>query len=242
MGRIDKSEKDNARNAARQADKARTLAVADLVVRVATGKAFPAEIDLALEQGTIGAAEHAGFLAKIERFKHDRASMIEGMERLSDLLARRQKPDGADPADRAAVDAVFENLAEDIAEHPPEDRAWIEDDYVRRTGMLPATLRDHLLAGMFSEDPAAQVAAAGRLVAFEDADPALTAEFPDDMLARARTIEAFAYPGLTPARIVQLADKPSCTQTLRESNGLNRRNRKLGAGQDRRRHHHIVDR
>ena len=61
-----------------------------------------------------------------------------------------EKPDAGDPADRAAVDAVFENLAEDIAEHPPEDRASIEDDYVRRTGMLPAALRDTLIGGMLS--------------------------------------------------------------------------------------------
>ncbi len=45
--------------------------------------------------------------------------------------------------------------------------------------MLPAALRDRLLAGMLSDDAAAQVAAVGRLVTFEDADPALTAVIPD---------------------------------------------------------------
>ena len=78
---------------------------------------------------------------------------------------------------------MFANLAEDIAEHPPEDRASIEDDYVAATGMLPAVLRDTLIGGMLSEDPAAQVAAAGRFVAFEDSDPALTADIPEDLLA-----------------------------------------------------------
>ena len=65
---------------------------------------------------------------------------------------------------------MFENLAEDIAEHPPEDRASIEDDYVAATGMLPAALRDSLIGGMLSEDPAAQVAAV-RLLAFEISIP-----------------------------------------------------------------------
>ena len=50
--------------------------------------------------------------------------------------------------------------------------------------MLPAALRDSLIGGMISEDPAAQVAAAGRFVAFEDADPVLIAEIPSDTLAR----------------------------------------------------------
>ncbi|MCH7711237.1 MAG: hypothetical protein IH903_06315, partial [Proteobacteria bacterium] len=59
---------------------------------------------------------------------------------------------------------MFANLAEDIAEHPPEDRASVEDDYVAATGMLSAVLRDSLIGGMYSEDPAAQVAAAGRFV------------------------------------------------------------------------------
>ena len=207
LGRIEKTERDSAFKAAEEADRARKLAVAEIGLRVATGNAFPGEIDLALAQGTIGAGQHARFLAKIERFQDDRARRIEGMVRVNDLLARREKPDAEDAADRAAVDALFEGLAEDIAEHPPEDRAWIEDDYVARTGMLPAALRDRLLGGMFSEDPAAQVTAAGRLVAFDSSDPTLTAEFPDDMLARARAIKAFTLPGFSPARTVQVADE-----------------------------------
>ncbi len=147
LGRIDMSEEDNAAKAAEEADRARRLAVAEIGLRAGRGQVFPQELDTALAQGTIGAEEHAGFLAEIERFKDDRARRIEGMERLSDLLARRQRPDAEDAADRAAVDAVFENLAEDIAGHPPEDRASIEDDYVRRTGMLPAALRDTLIGG-----------------------------------------------------------------------------------------------
>ena len=242
MGRIEKSDRDAAAQAALEADTARTVAVAETDLRVARGQLFPVELEVALAQGTIGAEEHTDFLAALKRFKDERARRIEGMERIDDLLARRQKPDGADPADRTAVDAVFENLAEDIAEQPPEDRAWIEDNFVRRTGMLPAALRDRLLGGMFSDDTAIQVAAAERIVRLWDIEPTVGDDIPDYMLARARTIKAFAYPGLTPDRTVQLADIPSCSQILRESNGLNRRNHKLGAGQDRRRHHHIVDR
>ena len=37
-----------------------------------------------------------------------------------------EKPDAGDPADRAAVDAVFEDLAEAIAGRPPEEKANIE--------------------------------------------------------------------------------------------------------------------
>jgi len=207
LGRIDMSEEDNAAKAAEEAAEARSAGVADLVVRVATGKVFPVELEVALAQGTIGAEEHAGFLAALERFKDDRARRIEGKERINELLARREKPDPADAADRAAVDAVFESLARTFAEHPAEGRASIEDDYVRRTGMLPAALRDSLIGGMLSEDPAAQVAAAGRFVAFDNSDPVLIAEIPDDTLTRARTINAFAYPGLPAARIVQLAEE-----------------------------------
>ena len=207
LGRIDKTEKDNARNAAKQADKANTVAVADLDFRVATGQAFREELDFELEQGTIGAEEHADFMAELEQQDEDSTRRADGTARVNDKLARREKPDAGDPADRAAVDVLFEGLAEAIAGRPPEEQAFIETRFVRRTGMLPAALRDDLTAGMFSEDPAAQVAAAGRLVALEDADPAVTADIPADILDRARTITAFAYPGLTPARIVQLADE-----------------------------------
>ena len=71
--------------------------------------------------------------------------------------------------------------------------------------MLPAALRDSLIGGMLSEDPAAQVAAAGRFVAFDNSDPVLIINLPADTLTRARTINAYAYPGLPPARIVKLA-------------------------------------
>ena len=74
--------------------------------------------------------------------------------------------------------------------------------------MLPAALRDSLIGGMFSEDPAAQVAAAGRFVTFEDADPAFTADIPDDTLTRARMINAYAYPN-PPPRLPLLLPSPS---------------------------------
>ena len=44
-------------------------------------------------------------------------------------------------------------------------------------------------------------------MAFEDSDPVLTADIPDDILARARMINAYVYPGLPPARIVLLASE-----------------------------------
>ncbi|MCH8197041.1 MAG: hypothetical protein IH904_03060 [Proteobacteria bacterium] len=207
LGRIAKSERDNARNAAKQADKAKTVAVADLDFRVATGQAFAEELDFEFEEGTISVAEYAEFLAELEQQDEDSARRADGMVRVKGKLANGEKPDPDDPADRAAMDVLFDDLVEANAGRPPEERANIETRFVRRTGMLPDALRDSLLAGMFSEDPAAQVAAAGRFVAFDEADPALVVPLPADILDRARTITAFAYPGLTPARIVQLADE-----------------------------------
>ena len=199
MGRIDKSERDNARNAALEAAEARSAGVAEIGLRSSNGQAFREELDLEFEEGTISAAEYADFLAELKRFDVDSARRAEGIERVNDMLARREKPDGADPTDRAAVDVVFEDLAEAIAERPPEERAFIETRFVRRTGMLPAALRDSLIGGMFSEDPAAQVATAGRIVRLGDIEPTVGAEIPDDTLTRARMINAFALPGLTPA-------------------------------------------
>jgi hypothetical protein len=49
-------------------------------------------------------------------------------------------------------------------------------------------------------------------VAFEDSDPVLLVPLPADTLDRARTITAFAYPGLPPARIVQLAEEKMAQQ------------------------------
>jgi len=48
--------------------------------------------------------------------------------------------------------------------------------------------------------------------AFEDAGPALIADIPGDTLSRAQAINAFAYPGLTPARIVLLAKEKMAQQ------------------------------
>ena len=155
MGRIDMSETDNAAKAAEGTDRARRLAVAEIGLRAGRGQVFPQELDVALAQETIGAEQHAGFLAAIEQQDEDSARRADGTARVNDKLARLEKPDAADPADRAAVDVVFEDIAEAIAGRPPEERAIIETRFGRRTGMLPAALRDSLLGGMFSEDPAA---------------------------------------------------------------------------------------
>ncbi|MEE9250041.1 MAG: hypothetical protein V3U93_02810 [Alphaproteobacteria bacterium] len=151
--------------------------------RFAGCQAFREELDFELEQGTISPEEHADFMAEFERQDEDHTRRADGTARVNDKLARREKPDAGDPAERAAVDVVFEDIAEANAQRPPEEKALIETRFVRRTGMLPAALRDSLLAGMLSEDPAAQVAAARRLVAFEDSDPAVTAEIAEDLLA-----------------------------------------------------------
>ena len=79
LDRIDKTEKDNAFKAAEETVRARRLAVAEIGLRVRKGQVFPAELDAALAQGTIGSEEHTGFLAKIERFNEDRAKRIEDM-------------------------------------------------------------------------------------------------------------------------------------------------------------------
>ncbi|MCH8183999.1 MAG: hypothetical protein IID55_12520 [Proteobacteria bacterium] len=183
LGRIAKSERDNAKNAARQAGKANTVAVADLDFRVATGQAFPEELDLEFEEGTISAAEYADFLAELKRFDVDSARRADGAARVTGKLANGEKPDAGDPAERAAVEELFDDLVEANAGRPPEERAIIETRFVRRTGMLPAALRDSLIGGMLSEDPAAQVAATGRLARLQEIDPALTAEIPEELLA-----------------------------------------------------------
>ena len=186
--------------------------MAEIGLRAGKGQVFPQELEVALAEGTIGAEEHAGFLAELKRHDDDNARRADGVARFKDLLANGEKPDADDPADRAAVDAMFENLAEAIAGRPPEEKANIETRFVRRTGILPAALRDTLIGGMLSDDAAAQVAAAGRIVAFENTGPALTADIPDDILARARTLKAYVYPGLPPARIVQLASEKIAQQ------------------------------
>ncbi|MCZ6744379.1 MAG: hypothetical protein O7D31_06840 [Alphaproteobacteria bacterium] len=75
--------------------------------------------------------------------------------------------------------------------------------------MLPTALRDSLIGGMLSEDPAAQVAAAGRFVAFEDSDPVLIVPLPADTLTRARTIKAFTLPNPPPSSPSFLTSLPS---------------------------------
>ncbi len=67
----------------------------------------------------------------------------------------------------------FETVSDSLAELPPEDRAVAEDLYVQQTGVLPTAIKNALLGGLLSSDPAAQMAAAQRLVKLGDPDAAL---------------------------------------------------------------------
>ncbi len=106
--------------------------------------------------------------------------------RVTEALARGEKADPNDPADRAAVEAHFETVSDSLAELPPEDRAAAEDLYVEQTGVLPTPVRNALLGGLLSSDPAAQVAAAQRLARLEESDPAVSEGIPEVFHARAR--------------------------------------------------------
>ena len=60
---------------------------------------------------------------------------------------------------------------------------------IRPTGRLS------MRTSMGLAPPSPDIATAGRFVAFEDSDAALTADIPGDTLTCARVITAFAYPG-----------------------------------------------
>ncbi len=91
--------------------------------------------------------------------------------RVTEALARGEKPDPIDPDDRQAVEAHFDSIAGALAEFPPEDRAVAEDLYIQQTGVLPTPVKNALLGGLLSAAAAAQVAAARRLAQLEDTDP-----------------------------------------------------------------------
>ncbi len=130
----------------------------------------------------------------LEEHEEGQRRKAEDIARVTDLLARGEKPDPSDPADRAAVEAHFESIAGALAELPPEDRAVAEDLYVQQTGILPAVLRDTLFGGLISDNSAAQVFAARQIAALEEEYLALVADIPQEGRMRARTIVAFARP------------------------------------------------
>ncbi len=91
---------------------------------------------------------------------------------MTEALARGEKPDPNDPADRAAA----------------------VRDYVLRTGVMPDARVREFRGGLLSDNSAAQVFAARQIAALEKENPALVADIPQEGRMRARTIAAFALP------------------------------------------------
>ena len=174
---------------------------------MSSGAASEEEVDQALETDAIGAEQHARLIGELERQAEERRRRTAGIARIAERIARGEKPDPNDPADRAAVEAHFETVANSLAELPPEDRAAAEDAYVAQTGILPTAIRNALLGGLLSSDPSVQVAAAQRLVKLEESDSAVSEGIPEALRARARVLAAFALPGVDPQRVVELAEK-----------------------------------
>ena len=136
----------------------------------------------------IAPQEKARLARALDEREEKERRKAEQIARVTELLAGGEKPDPADPADRAVVEAHFESIAGAFAELPPEDRATAEDLYVAQTGVLPTAIKNALLGGLLSSDPAAQVAAAQRLVKLEGTDAARTEGIPEALRALARAI------------------------------------------------------
>jgi hypothetical protein len=148
-------------------------------------------------------------------------------QRHADAAAREVRLDRVDtviegtagPTDDAAewqalVEEHYQVAGPQMAELEPAERIGAEDDYVRKLGHLPKPLTRSLRAGMLSDEPEHEAAAALRLKTLADHDPALIAAIPETERARAAAIAEFAELGLKPERAVELGEKKLAAQNM----------------------------
>ena len=112
------------------------------------------------------------------------------------------------------VDDHYASLADILETMDPDERARFEDDYAQATGVLPEPVAKRLRAALLSADPAAQAAAAQRLVRLKDGNPGRVFAIPAKERRRAQDIAGFVDLGLPPERAVELAEKKLAQQVL----------------------------
>ncbi len=167
-------------------------------LRLEKGEASREELARAEANGVIAPQEKERLARLLEEHEERQRRKAADVARVTERLARGEKPDPSDPADRDAVEAHFESIAGGFADLPPEDRATALRDYVLRLGVMPDALVREFRGGLLSDNPAAQVFAAQQVAALEKENPALVADIPERERVLARTISEAALPGAGP--------------------------------------------
>lgn len=168
----------------------------------------------------IAAAERDGVLTAAE-VEHLRARNLEVAQAAALRESRVQRVasavmlDPADPEDKAAADAYWEEVSEVYASDDAEAQREAELAFVTRIGVLPDGLRRKYQGALLSADPTIAVSGATAIDALNQLHLALVADIPAGQRRRATAIAQYAATDLPPERAIELAERDIETETAK---------------------------
>jgi hypothetical protein len=187
---------------------AQSMAYSDLVIKFLNGKGDREDIDLFKQNARADVSGTGKQLITLERLllkgqseSQKRAAQIEyGNQAFLGTIS----PNPNDPIAKKAIDAHYSAVVRAV---PPEKFVDFSVNYVEKTGVVPATLKSNIVAGLNSVDPAKIIPAAMVLEKLSRAtNTKALQQFPDKSISYAQQVLDYNRMGLSPGEAVKKAN------------------------------------
>ena len=187
---------------------AQSIAYSDIVIKFLNGGGTREDIDLFRQKARADVSVTGNQLITLERL------FLENQSESNKQAAKIEYGNQAflgnislNPDDKTAKDAVNAHYSAVVKVVPPEKFVDFSVNYVERTGVVPATLKSNIVAGLNSVDPAKIIPAAMVLEKLSRAtDTKALQQFPDKSISYAQQVLDYNRMGLSPEEAVKKAN------------------------------------
>jgi hypothetical protein len=187
---------------------AQSMAYSDLVIKFMNGEGTREDIDLFRQKAQADVAGTGTQLITLERLllknQSESGKLAAQIEYGHNAYVGIISPAPNDPIAKKAIDAHYSAVAASV---PPEQRIDFAVDYVKRTGVVPDTLKSNIVGGLNSVDATKVIPAAMILEKFTRAtNTAALQQFPNSSVSFAQQVLDYNRNGLSPEEAVKKAN------------------------------------
>jgi hypothetical protein len=185
-----------------------TAVYSDLVIKFLNGEGNREDIDLFRQNARADVAGTGKQLITLERLllknQSESGKLAAQIEYGHNAYVGNISPNPDDPIAKNAINAHYSAVAASV---PPEQRIDFAVDYVKRTGVVPDTLKSNIVGGLNSVDATKVIPAAMILEKFTRAtNTAALQQFPNSSVSFAQQVLDYTRNGLSPEEAVKKAN------------------------------------
>ena len=187
---------------------AQSMVYSDLVIKFLNGEGTREDLDLFRQNARADVAGTGKQLITLERLllrdQSESQKLAAQIEYGNQAFLGNISPAPNDPDAKKAIDAHYSAVAASV---PPEQRIDFAVDYVKRTGVVPDTLKSNIVGGLNSVDATKVIPAAMILEKFTRAtNTAALQQFPNSSVSFAQQVLDYNRNGLSPEEAVKKAN------------------------------------